>query len=286
MKTTVKYGDVFNFYCESARNRLKSYGEIIRLHNRYLTHLESRSLATITRRELQLLLEDIGTNHGHTAANRAIQQVSTIINYALYWEMYKGENPASKVKKFRLRSRDRFLKGHEIQAFMIAVNRCQSQNVKDFIHLCIYTGARSGSIRSMKWLDLDLHDCTWTIPDSKNGDPYTVPLIPPVIKILQARQIPNNKNVYVFPNCNGSYMRPPDKAWGLILRRAGIDNLRIHDLRRSLASWQAMTGASLPIIGKTLNHRDPRSTSVYARLDLTPVRQAIETAVDAMHSFR
>jgi integrase len=56
----------------------------------------------------------------------------------------------------------------------------------------------------------------------------------------------------------------------------------MHDLRRSLGSWQARTGASLVVIGKTLNHQSPQSTQVYARLDNDPVRQAMELAVSAM----
>lgn len=61
-----------------------------------------------------------------------------------------------------------------------------------------------------------------------------------------------------------------------------IADLRIHDLRRTLGSWQAKTGASMVIIGKSLNHKDPQSTRIYARLDLDPVRQSVNTATQAM----
>lgn len=70
---------------------------------------------------------------------------------------------------------------------------------------------------------------------------------------------------------------------------AGIDpadfamtDLRIHDLRRTLGSWQAKTGASLAIIGKSLNHKTHQATAIYARLDLDPVRQSVNTATAAM----
>ncbi|MNO84758.1 hypothetical protein D3C76_761090 [compost metagenome] len=61
-----------------------------------------------------------------------------------------------------------------------------------------------------------------------------------------------------------------------------MTDLRIHDLRRTLGSWQAKTGASLPIIGKSLNHKSPQATTIYARLDLDPVRDSINTATQAM----
>ena len=67
-----------------------------------------------------------------------------------------------------------------------------------------------------------------------------------------------------------------------MLVRAGLSNLRIHDLRRTLGSWQAKQGASLAIIGKSLNHKNPSTTAIYARLDLDPVRDSVNSATSAM----
>lgn len=80
-----------------------------------------------------------------------------------------------------------------------------------------------------------------------------------------------------------------EKRYRAIAAAQGIDpalydmtDLRIHDLRRTLGSWQAKTGASLAIIGKSLNHKTHQATAIYARLDLDPVRQSVETATQAM----
>jgi integrase len=72
----------------------------------------------------------------------------------------------------------------------------------------------------------------------------------------------------------------PKTAWARILQRAGIEDLRIHDLRRSLGSWQVKTGASLAVVGKSLGHKTPQATVIYARLD--PVRTSMERATSAM----
>jgi integrase len=64
--------------------------------------------------------------------------------------------------------------------------------------------------------------------------------------------------------------------------RAGIVGLRIHDLRRTLGSWQAITGASLAIIGKSLGHKSVDATLIYARLSADPVRESVERATAAM----
>ena len=64
------------------------------------------------------------------------------------------------------------------------------------------------------------------------------------------------------------------------MERANITDLRIHDLRRSLGSWLAMTGANLSIIGKTLAHKNVSTTAIYARLSLDPVRTSMNKATD------
>jgi len=76
----------------------------------------------------------------------------------------------------------------------------------------------------------------------------------------------------------------PKAGWKRILKQAGIENLRIHDLRRTLGSWEAATGASLTVIGKSLHHKDVDTTAIYARLNLDPVKVAVDKAVDAMLS--
>ncbi len=69
---------------------------------------------------------------------------------------------------------------------------------------------------------------------------------------------------------------------GIELKPLDMRDLRVHDLRRTMGSWQASTGASLPIIGRSLNHKSPQSTAIYARLMLDPVRHAMEKATAAM----
>lgn len=92
---------------------------------------------------------------------------------------------------------------------------------------------------------------------------------------------------WLFPSqtsASGHY-EEPKKAWKNLLELAGIENLRLHDLRRTLGSYEAIAGASLHIIGKSLGHKSPNSTMVYARLYNDPVRDAIQKATDKMMSF-
>jgi integrase len=118
-----------------------------------------------------------------------------------------------------------------------------------------------------------------------------VTLSPEALTIIQARKESAETGAeFVFPgNGKSGHIEEPKKAVIRVMEGAGIpygrndpNGVTLHDLRRTLGSWQAKTGASLVIIGKSLNHKSPLSTLIYARLDLDPVRQSVNTATAAM----
>lgn len=88
----------------------------------------------------------------------------------------------------------------------------------------------------------------------------------------------------MFPSLTSAsgHIEDPKKVWKTILEKANIKDLRIHDLRRTLGSWMAHTGASQFVIGKSLNHKSTKSTAIYARLSIDPVRDAVDTATAEM----
>jgi integrase len=134
----------------------------------------------------------------------------------------------------------------------------------------------------MKWENISLIRQEWRILDTKNGMAQTIPLTAEAMIILQRRHITKNAE-FVFPGIGLSgHLVEPKKGWKRILHHADIQDLRLHDLRRTLGSWQAKTGASSVIIGKSLNHKSPSSTAVYARLELDPVRASVSRATEAM----
>ena len=155
-----------------------------------------------------------------------------------------------------------------------------SETIRDFIYISLLTGARKSNVMAMAWADIDLDAATWTIPDTKSGQPVTLPLVPDAVRILASR--PHNSQ-HVFPSRIGTgHLVSPQKAWRSILNRAGLKDLRVHDLRRTLGSWQAAQGTSLPIIGRSLGHSSTASTAVYARVHLDPVREAMTSATAAI----
>lgn len=108
------------------------------------------------------------------------------------------------------------------------------------------------------------------------------PLSAEALAVLKRRK-KASENEWVFPaHHGGGHVKDVYRAWRGILKRAGIKDLRVHDLRRTLGSWQTMTGASRAIVGKLLGHTREETTAIYGRLDLEPVRESVETATAAM----
>lgn len=241
----------------------------------------SRKIDQIETGDVRTLHAEIGAIHP-VMANRAIEILSAVYGHAIYLG-YKGINPASDVNPFKEAKRDRFIQAEELPIFFTELANDASEDFKHFVLLSLLTGARRINVMSARWEDIDLVRAVWSIPDanSKNGDAMTVTLGTEAVQIFRARN--PQKTGFVFPSQSASgHITPPKKRWQALIDRCGITDLHIHDLRRSLGSWQAITGASLVIIGKSLGHKSADATMIYARLHNDPVRESVSTATSAM----
>ena len=202
---------------------------------------------------------------------------------AIEWG-WKGENPATNIKPFKEHKRERFLQPEEVPNFFNALGEEPDETFRDFFFLALLTGARRSNVQAMKWEEINFPAATWTIPDSKSksGESVTVALTVTALGVLENRKA-SSKSEWVFPGDGKTgHLIEPKTAWKRILERAGIENLRIHDLRRTLGSWQAAAGTSLPIIGKSLGHKSLAATAIYSRLNIDPVRASVNKATDAL----
>lgn len=249
----------------------------------YLSQWGKRKLSTIKHGEVDSLHKKLGRDKGVVTANIALKLLHVMYNKAINeWRIWKGENAAHGIKKFTEQSRDRFLQGDELPRFFQALANEQNDTMRDYFLLSLLTGARRSNVLAMQWADVNLDRQEWRIKETKNGTPQTVTLSPEAVEVLQNRK-PTESGRFVFPGIGSTgHLAEPKKGWERILKRASIIDLRIHDLRRTLGSWQAKTGASLAIIGKSLNHKNQNTTAIYARLDLDPVRNSVNTATSAM----
>lgn len=279
----VSLGQLFVRYLDDfAKLHKRTWAQDRAQFERYLGQWRGRRVDSVTRADVVKLHAQVGAENGHYAANRALALVSKLYNFATDLGLSASDNPASRVRKFRETPRKRFLSADELPAFFAALDAEPNITVRDFVWLALLTGQRRGNVMAMRWCEIDLVAGTWTIPRTKNGTSHTVPLPRRAVAILEERRRICNAD-FVFPGVGRSgHLAEPKAAWQAILERAGITNLRIHDLRHTLASWQAGTGASLLVIGQTLNHKTAAATHRYAHLSSDSVRAAMTVAVDAM----
>jgi integrase len=242
----------------------------------------TRGVNTMTQDAVRDLHADIGRRHGKYAANRLLSLLSAMFNFA------RLPNPAEGVKPFREEERERFVLPDEMPRLLVSLaHPSVTPDARDVILLELLTGARKSNVIAMRWSDVSLERGVWTIPgaQSKNGKPMTVPL-GPAAQLVLSRRLEYNASPaspYVFAGRGKSgHLASPDVAWFKVRERAGLADVRMHDLRRTFGSWQAAAGASLPIIGRTLGHQNLRTTAIYARLNLDPVKQSVHTATAAM----
>ncbi len=268
-----------------AKPQKKSWKDDQRRYDKYLTDLHDKRLSTITQAVIAKWHGTIAKDHGRSQANRCKALISTMFNKASGAVGFTGANPCRGVAKFPERSRERFLLPAEMSAFFTALSQ-ENGYWQAFFLLCLFTGCRRGNVASMEWTELDLENALWHIPGSKtkNKRPTSIALCVPALAILKTRHGERNGSPYVFPAPRKGPLNNPQITWERIRSKAKLEDLHIHDLRRTQGSWQAAMGISLAIIGKSLGHTDPKSTQVYARLQLDPVRDAVSRASDSMIS--
>lgn len=250
--------------------------DIIHRMNKILPILGNRDIETITTPGLIKLHSEIGKKYGHYTANRAIAYIRAIFNKMIQWG-FAEKNPAIGVEKFREQKRERFVSYEELPILLNALKQDPNPDVRDFFLMCLYTGARKSNVLSMRWEDIDFGMKVWCIPDTKNGEPLPVPLAEQAIEVLKGRLHLKGSSNWVFPSplSKSGHLEEPKAAWSRVLERAGLKNLRIHDLRRTLATYLASNGMSLPMIGRVLGHKSPQSTSIYAKIALGPLREGM-----------
>lgn len=290
----ITFGNLFKEFIERyAKSQKKTWKDDERDINRLCSQWFKRRISTITNQDVRLFHEKLGADAPYMA-NRMLTRIKVMYNKAIEWG-YGGNNPADKIKKFKEESRDRFIQPDELPRFFRSLEQEENTIARDYIYLSLYTGARQSDVLSMRWDQIDFLSEKWRIPKTKNGDPQTIPLMKEALEIVKNRKKENKKldlsdlqKQWVLPSFKSEvgHLTEPKKAWSRILERAKIDNLRLHDIRRTLGSYQAISGASNNIVGKTLGHKSQAATAIYARLNLDPVKKSMEDAISLISKYK
>jgi integrase len=214
-------------------------------------------------------------------ANRLLALLSRMFTLAEEWHVRpQRTNPCRGLKRFNESRRQLFLSELQLGRLGRALSEAERDRSEPpaalmAVSLLLYTGCRLSEILTLRWEEVDLERGYLRLSDSKTGR-KDVPLNGPAIAILaEAKRDPENP--YVIPGRKrGTHLVNLELAWRRIRARAGLEGIRLHDLRHTFASAGASNGVSLPLLGALLGHTQPATTSRYAHCAADPVRQANE----------
>jgi len=237
---------------------------------------------------------------GKGVATRATATLGAIFTFARRQKM-RPDNPVHGVPKYAINRTERFLTTDELERLGAATREAETTGIPwevdeaaskakhlpspdnrftkisphsaAALRLLLFTGCRLREILHLKWAHVDIERGLLFLPDSKTGK-KTVVLNAPAMAVLASL---DRQGTYVVPADNPERPRSDLKRpWQAISKRAGLEGVRLHDLRHTYASFGAGSGLGLPIIGKLLGHSQAATTARYAHLDNDPVRRAAE----------
>ena len=207
-------------------------------------------------------------------ANRTLGVLSKMFNLAEVWGWRPdGSNPCRHVKRYKEHKRERFLSPEETERLGQILREAEEEmpSAVAAFRLLLLTGCRMSEIRDLRW-DYVKDDCI-ELPDAKTGG-RVVPLGPEARAVLSAIPRDEDNPWVIAGRLPGSHLTDLQRPWRRIRKQAGLEGVRIHDLRHSFASRALALGESLTMIGKLLGHTQVQTTARYAHL----ARDSIQTA--------
>ena len=216
------------------------------------------------------------------AANRTLPLLSTIMQQAeIYGFRPEGSNPCVKIKRYRLKARECFLTPQQIQKLgqVLSAHEKRHRHQVAVIRLLVLTGCRKGEILNLQWSfyrDGHLH-----LPDSKTG-PKIIFLSTPARQILD--NLPQGRSKWVFPGPGHGKPLSHVSLWLQVRKQAGLDSVRLHDLRHSYASTAIGHGVDFRTVGALLGHEDSNTTLKYVHLCDDAVLASAQMVGDAIYS--
>tara|TARA_A100001391_G_scaffold12331_3_gene7260 strand:+ start:5620 stop:6870 length:1251 start_codon:yes stop_codon:yes gene_type:complete len=266
-----------------------NYRATLRAH--ITPHIGSTKSTALVRADVQRM-HTKASKSGKYSANRAVALLSATYVWAgKNGYVPEGMNPASGIERNREEARERFLSEAEMKRLGEVLHEAEtvglpvdagdakhapkgqrvktSASVTGAIRLIMLTGCRLREILHLRWDEVDMDRGLLFLPDSKTGK-KTVVLSAAAVEVLKA--MPRVGGLVVASDSAGLPNEKPradiKRPWGTITKRAGLDGLRIHDLRHSFASVGVWSGLGLPVIGKLLGHADSKTTARYAHVDV------------------
>ena len=257
------------------------------LRNWIVPSLGDKMLDDVTKRDIVFLtrsLEIAELKPG--SVNRILNIVKSCFSKAIEWEMCSfAESPAKGVAEIKDHAaKERFLSQEEAHRLIQIVRRSRNPMLFPIVGFLLMTGARRSEALKARWEHIDLERKLWLIPLSKSGKPRHIPLSAKALSFLaEAKQIARfskgaKDSPFVFCNVKtGQAFTNIFNSWDKARERAGLKDVRMHDLRHSFASALVNNGLSIYDVKELLGHASITTTQRYAHLSQDRLAHATET---------
>jgi integrase len=220
-------------------------------------------------------------------ANRILALCSRLMSLSEAWGWRaQGTNPCRYVQRYAERSRTRYLRPDELVRIGASMRQLMASgevqpSAVNAIKLLVLTGARLNEILLAKWDWVAWDKQIIALPDSKTGE-KPIYLSQAALSVLKEQKEIAAGREFVFPGRSVGCMVNLRKPWTRVCADAGIQGVRLHDLRHTAASIAVGQGASLPIVGRLLGHTQAQTTLRYAHIDADPALRAADQIGDAI----
>ena len=260
------------------------YGRVVRKH--IVPDLGELLVSEVERKHV--LEFQFGLSERPTVANHAVDILTKMFNLADAWGLRpSGNNPCRFVRRYKVNpQRERFLTPEELSRLGRALDAAPAERLASTrsaaaIRLLVLTGCRRNEILGLRWEDLDFEAGEMRLPETKTGA-RVMPLPPPAAKVLDGlSRVPGSP--WVFPGRReDARLRNLNDSWDRVRKRAGLDGVRLHDLRHTYASRALALGEGLPMIGELLGHRKVQTTARYTHLARDSVRESTAKVAESI----
>jgi integrase len=247
------------------------------LKNVILPTLGRLKVPYVTRRDIESLHKSLQDKPYQ--ANRTLALLSKMFSLAVSWD-WRLDNLVLGIERYQEEKRDRWLDQEELDRLWEVLDQYPTHLTAYVFKFLLLTGARKGEALGAKWDQFDLDKGVWTKPShmTKQKKKEHLPLSEKALDLLRSlKKLTKDHSSYLFPGrIPGEPIKEVKTFWSTVLKKAGLENVRVHDLRHTHASHLVSSGLSLSIVGKILGHTQASTTQRYAHLADEPLRQAAE----------
>lgn len=271
-------GDAFlRYFTKHVKIQCARPEEILAAKERYWSDITNKGIFELDSDMVKDWMCTIAVQFGKETANKQLTMLKACVNYLKSSNVFLPQDPFFGVKKFKSLPPEQHLKkGAEYERLMSVLDKHPGRQ-SDIIKLLLWTGARKSNVLSMQWQHLDLDSSSWVVQanQAKGREPIHVALSTKAIELIKL-QPRTGRFVFATDKSESGHIENINAFWRAVRKEAGLEHLRIQDLRHTFGTWLAHQGENAFVIQKAMGHANIATTRRYVKMDIATALKAVE----------